>query len=105
MRRASWRSGYRTYAWLTNHERWIDGTGEKHTYFVKIIAACSDWDVISGNWVDAEGTIVGPVIWGDFAIIQELLDGEMVVKSEADCGLGNLENPEALALIEETILE
>lgn len=101
-------AGYATYidsgAWLTNHERWIDEDGTKHTYFVKIISACSNWTQSGGNWIDQNGDTVGPVIWGQFAVIQELLDGETLTKSEADSGLGHLENPITI-LSEEVILE
>jgi hypothetical protein len=63
-------------AWLTNHQKgtYIDDEGNEcnWTYFTKIIAAPSDATVVAGNWVNADGTIIGPVIWGQFAIIQEV---------------------------------
>ena len=64
-------------AWLTNHQsgEYIDDvTGKKckWTYFVKIIAAPADATLKSGIWYNADGTEIGPVIWGQFAIIQEV---------------------------------
>ena len=71
--------GHDTYlgsgAWLTNH-MW-GGEGEEHwTYFVKIVAAPADAYVDGGVWYAANGTEIGPVIWGEFAIIQEVESGE-----------------------------
>lgn len=40
--------------------------------FVKIVAAPADATLESGYWVAANGTEIGPAIWGDFAIIQEM---------------------------------
>lgn len=72
--------GFTTYrgsgAWLTNHNAgtYLDDEGKKcnWTYFVKIVAAPADATMDSGFWINAEGTEIGPVIWGDFAIIQEV---------------------------------
>ncbi|MDO8745344.1 MAG: hypothetical protein Q7J76_09590 [Candidatus Brocadiaceae bacterium] len=72
--------GYTTYigsgAWLTNHQKgtYIDGKGKKQRweYFVKIVAAPADATKTGGTWYAADGTEIGPVIWGDFAIIQEV---------------------------------
>ncbi|OIO52855.1 MAG: hypothetical protein CO003_00190 [Candidatus Portnoybacteria bacterium CG_4_8_14_3_um_filter_44_15] len=51
-------------AWLTNHQKgvYLDANGKKQrwSYFVKIVA------------IPADGTEIGPVIWGEFAIIQEV---------------------------------
>lgn len=71
--------GYASYqgsgAWLTNH---MSGTYElggetcKWEYFVKIVAAPTD-AILSGDiWTTADGTEIGPAIWGDFAVVQEL---------------------------------
>ena len=63
-------------AWITNHQRgsYIDDEGNNcnWTYFVKIVAAPEDATIVEGNWVNADGTVIGPVIWGAFAIIQEV---------------------------------
>lgn len=41
-------------------------------YFCKIVAAPSDAHVESGVWYAEDSTEIGPVIWGDFAIIQQV---------------------------------
>ncbi len=62
-------------AWTTNH---MKGTYEQGgeicewDYFVKIVAAPVDAYVADGVWNSAEGEEIGPVIWGQFAIIQEV---------------------------------
>lgn len=40
--------------------------------FVKIIAAPTGATLDGGNWIAADGTVIGPEIWGSFAIIQEI---------------------------------
>lgn len=64
--------------------------------FVKIVAVPSDATVVADKWISADGVEIGPVIWGQFAIIQEVSDdpcGEgvdlMNYKSELRSGLGN----------------
>jgi hypothetical protein len=72
--------GYDSYigsgAWLTNHQsgEYENEAGEtcKWNYFVKIVAAPADAVVEEGNWYTADGTEIGPVIWGAFAIIQQV---------------------------------
>jgi hypothetical protein len=63
-------------AWLTNHEsgEYPNDEGEicKWNYFVKIVAAPADAYAESGVWYTADGTEIGPVLWGAFAIIQEV---------------------------------
>jgi len=65
-------------AWLTNHMggEYEGGGGEtcKWNYFVKIVAAPANAYVDDGVWYNAEGSEIGPVIWGQFAIIQEVLN-------------------------------
>ncbi len=72
--------GFATYigsgAWLTNH-MWgtyedIDGVECTWNYFVKIVAAPADAYTENGNWYTADGTEIGAVIWGAFAIIQDI---------------------------------
>jgi len=41
-------------------------------YFVKIVAAPSDAEAIEGVWYAADGNEIGPVIWGQFALIQQV---------------------------------
>jgi hypothetical protein len=70
-------SSYRgSGAWLTNHQKgtYIDEAGKKcnWTYFNKIVAAPLDATTSNGIWYNAKGDEIGPAIWGDFAIIQEV---------------------------------
>lgn len=70
--------GYASYigsgAWITNHMG--GGEGEDHwTYFVKIVAAPTNATKVGGVWYAADGTEIGPAIWGDFATIQEVESG------------------------------
>lgn len=70
-------SSYRgSGAWLTNHQ-WggyqsEDGNSCMWNYFVKIIAAPADAELRDGIWYTSGGTEIGPAIWGEFAIIQEV---------------------------------
>jgi len=62
-------------AWITNHmsgEYVLDGRTCKWNYFVKIVAAPADAELTGGVWFTAGGVEIGPVIWGQFAIIQEV---------------------------------
>jgi len=63
-------------AWLTNHQSGEyeneEGKTCKWTYFVKIVAAPADAYSEGGIWYTADGTEIGPVIWGAFAIIQQV---------------------------------
>jgi hypothetical protein len=63
-------------AWLTNHQsgeyEGEDGTSCQWNYFVKIVAAPADATEVDGYWHAADGTEIGPVIWGSFAIIQQV---------------------------------
>jgi hypothetical protein len=73
--------GFDTYigsgAWETNHQRGVDeGTGEHWVYFCKIVAVPDDAVKVEGIWYTADGTEIGPDIWGQFAVIQEVEGGE-----------------------------
>jgi hypothetical protein len=63
-------------AWLTNHQsgEYEGDNGEtcKWNYFTKIVAAPADATNVAGVWYAADNTEIGPVIWGEFAIIQEV---------------------------------
>lgn len=63
-------------AWLTNHQSgsYIDDDGNvcEWNYFVKIIAVPEDAYEDGGYWYNADGTEIGPSIWGQFAIIQQV---------------------------------
>jgi len=73
-------SGYDSYigsgAWLTNHQSGeyedVDSNICKWNYFVKIVAAPADAYVADGIWYTADGTEIGEVIWGEFAIVQQV---------------------------------
>ncbi len=72
--------GYSSYigsgAWETNEQSGTctDDEGNTHhwTYFVKIVAVPADAVLVDGTWNNAAGTEIGPSIWGQFAIIQEV---------------------------------
>ena len=63
-------------AWLTNHQSgtYIDNDGKEcqWIYFVKIVAVPADAYEEDGTWYTAEGEEIGPVIWGQFAIVQQV---------------------------------
>jgi hypothetical protein len=62
-------------AWTTNHQSGsyvLDGQTCNWNYFVKIVAAPSDAYVAGGVWYNADEVEIGPSIWGDFAIIQQV---------------------------------
>jgi hypothetical protein len=95
--------GYATYigsgAWLTNHQTgtYVGNDGKKHqwTYFVKIIAVPADAYKANGIWYAADGTEIGSVIWGEFAVLQSIYNdpyGGFTGKeylSPSGAGLGN----------------
>ena len=71
--------GYSSYkdsgAWLTNHMSGkveVNGKMRKWTYFTKIVAVNSEDTLDSGVWYRPDGSEIGPVIWGEFAVIQEV---------------------------------
>lgn len=86
-------------AWLTNHQfgTYEDENGEMcvWNYFVKIVAVDPESAYVdSGFWFTFEGVEIGEVIWGSFAIIQQVdndpcadLHG-IQYKSPAGPGLG-----------------
>ena len=63
-------------AWETNHQKgtYVDTNGKKQrwNYFVKIVAAPLNAYASGGMYYAADGSEIGPVIWTDFAIIQEV---------------------------------
>jgi hypothetical protein len=84
-------------AWLTNHQSgWVDVNGKlrRWTYFIKIVAAPEDAYRADDYWYTADGFEIGRVIWGQFAVIQEVSNdpssGEQGVlyKSPVSPGLG-----------------
>ena len=93
--------GFDTYigsgAWLTNHQsgEYLDNDQVcKWTYFVKIVAAPADAYTDAGNWYTVDDVEIGPAIWGQFAIIQEVSndkcagDNGMQYVSPYTAGLG-----------------
>ena len=74
--------GYETYigsgAWLTNHwtTTYTDDFGNECEYdeFLKIIAVPTDAELFEGYWYNADGTEIGENIWGQFAIIQYVVN-------------------------------
>jgi hypothetical protein len=87
-------------AWLTNHQAGkveVNGKMRKWTYFVKIVAAPDDATANDGYWYAADGTEIGPVIWGEFAIIQQVSNdpsyGEhgILYKSPVGPGFGHIQ--------------
>jgi len=95
--------GYDTYrgsgAWLTNHwtTSYLDADGNTCEYdeFTKIIALPEDATKTNGIWYNAEGIEIGPDIWGQFAIIQSIINDPCAgiegidYKSPDHPGLGN----------------
>jgi len=62
-------------AWETNHmwdEYELDGKICTWDYFTKIVAVSSDAELVGGVWYNADGTEIGPAIWGEFATIQSV---------------------------------
>lgn len=86
-------------AWLTNHMKgeYAGENGEtcRWNEFVKIVAAPEDAKNVNGMWYDKDGVEIGQVIWGEFALIQDIYNdtcsGEHGVfyKSPLHSGLGN----------------
>lgn len=81
-------------AWLTNHQSGINLDGSQWTYFVKIVAVPLDAYKLVGMWYMADGTEIGPDIWGEFAVVQEVYndpstgDHGLLYKSPASPGFG-----------------
>ena len=63
-------------AWLTNHQSGkveVNGKMRKWTYFVKIVAV-NEGDTRDGGYWYRDGIEVGWEIWGQFAVIEEVLN-------------------------------
>lgn len=87
-------------AWLTNHwvETYTDEDGNDCVYdeFIKIVALPVDAYLENGYWYTADGVEIGESIWGQFAIIQyivndpcEGINGRQYISPDHP-GLGNL---------------
>lgn len=68
-------------AWTTNHQKGVytdeNGKKQRWSYFVKIVAAPADAVMQNGQWwvwdAQAQDLVpMGPVIWKEFAVIQEI---------------------------------
>jgi hypothetical protein len=94
--------GYASYigsgAWETNHMSGtylgLDGKEYHWTNFVKIVAVPIDAVKVAGIWYRPDGEEIGPDIWGEFAVIEEILndpgtgDHGVLYKSPARAGFG-----------------
>ncbi len=87
-------------AWLTNHMSGkveVNGKMRKWTYFTKIVAAPDDATLAGGIWYAADGTEIGPAIWGSFATIETVSNdpsmGEhgVLYKSPIGPGFGHID--------------
>jgi len=89
--------GFATYigsgAWETNHQRYAGADGAYYNYFVKIVAVPSTATLVNGIWYTNKGGVIGPSIWGEFAIIQEVTNDPdyQNYRSPAGPGLGKWE--------------
>jgi len=63
-------------AWLTNHMAgsYDESSGKSchWTYFVKIVTPPEDASKDGDTWYEVDGTEIGPVIWGAYAVIQRV---------------------------------
>ena len=103
--------------WISNKDRDLDGVLDRHwgydTYIgsgaweyykdwlyddngnvissssCKIVVAPADAYLSNGIWYSADGNEIGPVIWTNFAIVKETIDGEITYSSPLRCGFGN----------------
>jgi hypothetical protein len=81
-------------AWLTNHMWGAYSDGTPWDYFCKIVAPPADAKQVEGVWYAANGAALGPAIWGEFIIIQEISndpvygDHGLLDKSPVGPGLG-----------------
>lgn len=100
--------GYPTYigsgAWETNHMWGVD-SGEHWSYFTKIVAVPADANKVDVDptlgedfwWFSASDTEIGPDIWGEFAVVQEIYndtgtgDHGVFYKSPAGPGFGHFD--------------
>ena len=91
-------NGFPTYkgssAWETNHQSDPDADGVHWSYFTKIVAAPATATETAGVWYDPSGTEIGPDIWGEFAVIQEVYNDPAAAahglqyKGAVNAGLG-----------------
>jgi len=77
-------------AWLTNHQNYQGSDGNYYKYFVKIVAVPASATKVAGIWYSNKGVVIGPSIWGEFAIVQEVTNDPdyQNYRSPAGPGLG-----------------
>ena len=81
-------------AWVTNHQSGTYDDGTHWTYFVKIVCAPADAYKEGGFWYTADGTEIGPVIWGAYAKVLQVSNDPaydehgVLYKSPASPGFG-----------------
>ena len=81
-------------AWDTNHLYSTNANGKKYTSFVKIVAVPADATLVDSVWYTAGGVEIGETIWGQFAIIFEVINdpetGEhgLQINPQAPAGFG-----------------
>ncbi|MCL6101407.1 MAG: hypothetical protein M1292_02795 [Bacteroidetes bacterium] len=86
-------------AWCTNHwtNTYVNDNGQQCHYdeFVKIVAVPLNAVVKDGIFYNADGTEIGQSIWGNFAIIEDIVNDPCAnvkgvqYKSPDHSGLGN----------------
>ena len=73
--------GYASYrgsgAWLTNHDSGVNADGSSWTYFIKIVAVPVNATLVAGTWYAQDGAEIGPDIWGQFAVVQQVITGDI----------------------------
>lgn len=94
-------------AWLTNHESWdvvVGGKDRNANDFIKIVANPANASIASPvsyfgeqTVYAADGRVIGPQLWGEFAVIQYLLndpstgDNGLRLKSQVAAGFGKFQ--------------
>jgi hypothetical protein len=61
--------------WITNHMFDVYAYGGQQCHwevFTKIVAVPQVANMVGGVWYAADGTEIGPNIWGEFAIIEDI---------------------------------
>lgn len=77
-------------AWETNH-MWDDDGGHWSS-FTKIVAVPATATNVGGTWYGASGNEIGPDIWGEFAIVLDVLSGEgTLYRSPSGPGFGHFD--------------
>lgn len=88
--------GYTSYigsgAWCTNHQYGVNPDGSRWEYFVKIAAVPTFAVKLNGIWYTANEDEIGPDTWGQFAIVQEVVNdpaaGQFGVQYKSPIGPG-----------------